>query len=92
MLGMPDVSGGVGEAPLAALVDGLVAELDLEDLSSLELPDELQKQPGLLPASRRPGRGRIGRDAAIRARMHQRLYRSREETVHDKEILFDAES
>jgi len=24
--------------------------------------------------------------------MHQRLYRSREETVHDKEILFDAES
>jgi hypothetical protein len=24
--------------------------------------------------------------------MHQRLYRSGEETVHDKEILFDAES
>ncbi|SRR5260370_30228881 len=65
--------------------------IDLARMHGAALAHELQQQLGLLPASSRPGRGRIGRDAAIRARMHQRLQRPRQEAVVEKEVLLESQ-
>src|SRR5205823_1775129 len=55
-------------------------------------PHKLQQKTRPFFARDGPGVRTFGRHARVRTRMHQHLYRSREETVHDKEILFDAES
>src|SRR5258708_28356257 len=55
-------------------------------------PHKLQQNTLPFFARCGPGVRTFGRHTRVRTRMHQRLYRSREETVHDKEILFDAES
>src|SRR5579864_1889220 len=52
---------------------------------------ELQQEPCLLPACSGPGLTAIGRDASIRAGMHQRLYGSCHEAIDDEEVLLDAE-
>jgi len=52
---------------------------------------ELQQKLCPLPTCRGPGLTALGRDAAIRARMHQRLYRTGHEAVIDEEVLLDAE-
>ena len=54
------------------------------------LPNKLQQKLCPLFLSIRPGLA-FGRHTSIRTRMHQSLYRSREKTVDDKEILFDSE-
>src|SRR6266480_4883135 len=55
-------------------------------------PHKLQQKTGSLLPRGGPRIRTFGRHACVRARMHQCLYRSCEKTVHDKEILFDAES
>src|SRR5260370_32625083 len=55
-------------------------------------PHKLQQKARPLFARGGPSVRTFGRHTRVRTRMHQRLYRSREETVHDKEILFEAES
>ena len=54
------------------------------------LPNKLQQKLCPLFLSIGPGLA-FGRHTSIRTRMHQRLYRFREKTVDDKEILFDSE-
>ena len=54
-------------------------------------PHKLQQKTRPFFARGGPGVRTFGRHTRVRTRMHQRLYGSREETVHDKEILFDAE-
>src|SRR5258708_6027665 len=55
-------------------------------------PHKLQQNTLPFFARCGPGVRTFGRHTRVRTRMHQRLYGSRKETVHDKEILFDAES
>src|SRR5215217_8037679 len=55
-------------------------------------PHKFQQKTRLFLARGRPSVRTFGRHTGVRTRMHQRLYGSRQETVHDKEILFDAES
>ena len=55
------------------------------------LPHKLQQKPGPLFPRGGPRARTFGRHTRIRTRMHQRLYRFREKTVDDKEILFDPE-
>jgi hypothetical protein len=55
-------------------------------------PHKLQQKTRSFFARGGPSVRTFGRHTRVRTRMHQRLYRSREETVHDKEILFDAEA
>src|ERR1700678_4197845 len=52
---------------------------------------ELQQKLCLLPACSGPGSTALGSGAGIRARMHQRLYGARHETVVDKDVLLNAE-
>ena len=52
---------------------------------------EFQQELCPLRARRGPGQAAFGGDAAIGARMHQRLKSSGHETVVDEEILIDAE-
>ena len=54
-------------------------------------PHKLQQKTGPFLARGGPSARAFRRHTRVRTRMHQRLYRSREKTVHDKEILFDAE-
>ena len=55
-------------------------------------PHKLQQKTGSLLARGGPRIRTFGRRTRVRTRMHQRLYRPCEKTVHDKKILFDAES
>src|SRR5262245_28456195 len=52
---------------------------------------KIQQKPGSLFARCRPWPRPFSRHARVRTRMHQRLCRSGEETVHNEEILFDPE-
>src|SRR5213075_3418998 len=55
-------------------------------------PHKLKQKTVSLLARGGPRIRTFGRHTRVRTRMHQRPYRSCEKTVHDKEILFDAES
>ena len=60
-------------------------------MHSTALAHELQQELRLLPAATGPGATPDGRNASLRARMHQCLDGARHEAVGDEEILLDAE-
>ena len=65
--------------------------VDLARVHGTAFAYELQQELCLLLACGGPGPTAFGRDAAIRARMHQRVYGARHEAVGDEEVLLDAE-
>ena len=65
--------------------------VDFARMGATAFAHELQQKLRLLPARRGPRPTAFGRDAAIRARMHQRLDGARHEAVVDEEVLLDAE-
>src|SRR5215468_10603951 len=54
-------------------------------------PHKLQQKPRSFLARGGPWPRAFGRHTRVRTQMHQRLYRSREKTVRNKEIFFDTE-